>query len=59
MFSFLKSKQKSILGLDISSTSIKLLELSQSDAGLRVESYGVESLPDNAVVEKNVAAIED
>ena len=59
MFSFLKKKQKSILGLDISSTSIKLLELSQSDAGLRVESYGVEPLPDNAVVEKNVAAIEE
>ena len=59
MFSFLKNKRKSILGLDISSTSIKLLELSESDAGLRVESYGVEPLPENAVVEKNVAAIEE
>lgn len=44
-----------MLGLDISSTSVKLLELSRSGGKYRVESYGVEPLPENAVVEKNIA----
>ncbi|MCB1644999.1 MAG: pilus assembly protein PilM [Pseudomonadales bacterium] len=43
-----------MLGLDISSTSVKLLELSRSGNKYRVESYGVEPLPENAVVEKNI-----
>jgi len=55
-------KSPAMLGLDISSTAVKLLELSQHSGrgGLRyrVESYSVEPLPPNAVVEKNVANIE-
>ncbi len=55
-------KTPAMLGLDISSTAVKLLELSQHSGrgGLRyrVESYAVEPLPPNAVVEKNVANIE-
>lgn len=47
-----------MLGLDISSTSVKLLELSKSGGKYRVESYGVEPLPENAVVEKNIADVE-
>ncbi|MBV1879249.1 MAG: pilus assembly protein PilM [Pseudomonadales bacterium] len=47
-----------MLGLDISSTSVKLLELSRSGGKFRVESYGVEPLPGNAVVEKNIADTE-
>lgn len=47
-----------MLGLDISSTSVKLLELSRSGGKYRVESYGVEPLPENAVVEKNIADVE-
>ena len=43
-----------MLGLDISSTSVKLLELSKTGNSYRVESYGVEPLPANAVVEKNM-----
>jgi type IV pilus assembly protein PilM len=49
-----KNKQSIVLGLDISSTSAKLLELSHSGGKFRVESYAVASLPPNAVVEKNV-----
>jgi len=48
-------KQPPVLGLDVSSTSVKLLELSRSAAGYRVESYGVKPLPPSAVVEKNIA----
>jgi len=45
------------LGVDISSTSVKVLELSQSGGRYRVEGYGVEPLPQNAVVEKNIADV--
>lgn len=47
-----------MLGLDISSTSVKLLELSRAGGKYRVESYGVEPLPENAVVEKNISDVD-
>jgi type IV pilus assembly protein PilM len=51
-----------MLGLDISSTAVKLLELSRSTGRsgtqYRVESYAVEPLPANAVVEKNIADVD-
>jgi type IV pilus assembly protein PilM len=43
-----------IIGLDISSTAVKLLELGRSGGGYRVESYAVEPLPPNSVVEKTI-----
>ena len=55
-------KKPTMLGLDISSTAVKLLELSQHTARggvrYRVESYAVEPLPPNSVVEKNIADVE-
>lgn len=48
----------SLVGLDISSTAVKLLELSRQGAGYRVEAYGVEPLPADAVVEKNINDVE-
>ena len=51
--SLLSRKKPVILGLDISSTSVKLLELEQDGDNFRVQSLAVEPLPDNAVVEKN------
>lgn len=53
-----KQKQPVVLGLDISSTAIKLLELGRSGDRFRVESYAVEPLPANSVIEKNIADIE-
>ena len=53
-----KRKKPTILGLDISSTSVKLLELSQDGDKYRVQSLAVEPLPDNAVVEKNIQDVE-
>jgi len=55
---FLSRKKPPLLGLDISSTSVKLMELSKTGASYRIEGIGVEPLPANAVVEKNVAEIE-
>ncbi|NNJ98633.1 MAG: pilus assembly protein PilM [Gammaproteobacteria bacterium] len=51
--SLLSRKKPVILGLDISSTSVKLLELEQDGNNYIVKSLAVEPLPDNAVVEKN------
>ena len=53
MFQF-KKKSTPLLGIDISATAIKLLELSRSGSKYRVESYSVEPLPANAVVDKNI-----
>ncbi len=58
VFGFLKKGPNIMLGLDISSTSVKLLELSRNGDKYRVESYGVEPLPENAVVEKNISDVE-
>ncbi len=49
-----KRKVTPVLGLDISSTTVKLLELSYTGGKYRVESYAVSSLPLDAVIEKNV-----
>lgn len=58
MLPFLQKKNSALLGLDISSTSVKLLELSRQGDRYRVESYGVEPLPQNAVVEKSINDVE-
>lgn len=47
-----------LVGVDISSTAVKLLQLSQSGGRYRVEHYAVEPLPPNAVVEKNIVEVE-
>jgi len=52
--SLLKKKNKTLLGVDISSTSVKLLELSHSNGRYQVESYASEQLPANAVVEQSI-----
>lgn len=54
----MEQKAKPVLGLDISSTSVKLLELSRHGDSYRVECYAVKALPPNAVVEKNITDIE-
>lgn len=57
MLPFLK-KSAPLVGIDISATAVKLLELSRSGARYRVESYAVEPLPQNSVVEKNITDIQ-
>ena len=57
MFLF-RSRQTPILGIDISSTSVKLIELSKTGSGFRVESHAVEPLPNEAVAEKVIQDVE-
>lgn len=47
-----------LLGLDISSTAVKLLELSRKGGRYKIESYAVEPLPLGSVVEKAIADAE-
>ena len=47
-----------LVGVDISSTAVKLLQLSETGGRYRVEHYAVEPLPPNAVVEKNIVEVE-
>ena len=54
MLPFLSQKAQRVLGVDISTTAVKLLELSKSGDRYRVDSYGVEPLPPSAVVEKTI-----
>ncbi|HSH29988.1 MAG TPA: pilus assembly protein PilM [Thiohalobacter sp.] len=58
MAQIFKSRKPPLVGLDISSTAVKLLELSRSGDRYRVESYAVEPLPPNSVVEKSVTDAE-
>jgi type IV pilus assembly protein PilM len=47
-------KAKNLLGVDISSTAVKLLELSYTGGRYRIENYVIRPLPPNAVLEKNI-----
>ena len=54
----LKRNKTTMLGLDISSSAVKLLELSEQNNRFRVEGYAVEPIPPNSVVEKTITDIE-
>ena len=57
--SLLQKKNAPLIGLDISSSSIKLVELSDAGKGvLRLERYASEPLPRGAVVDGNIDNIE-
>lgn len=58
MLPFLGKKAQRLLGVDISSTAVKVLGLSKTGDRYRVECYGVEPLPANSVVEKNITDVE-
>ncbi len=51
-------KKTPLVGIDISSTSVKVLELSQSGSAYRVENHALEPLPADAVSEKTISDVE-
>ena len=57
MLKLFGGRKSGLIGLDISASAIKLLELSRDDGGYVVESYGVEPLPENTVVEQNIVDV--
>lgn len=54
----LVKKRPPILGVDISASSVKVLELSQAGEHFRVERYAVEPMPQNAMVEHSITEVD-
>lgn len=54
MLRLYRKPSKGLIGVDISSTSVKLLELSVKNGRYWVESYALVPLPEGSVVEKNI-----
>lgn len=58
-FAMFSPKARQLAGLDISSSSVKLVELSGSEKeGFRVERYAIEPMPRDAVVDGNIANLD-
>ena len=53
-----RKKRPPLIGIDISASSVKILELSKTADTYRVERYAVEPLPQNAVVEHAITEID-
>src|SRR5436309_9651749 len=54
-----KTKAPSLVGVDISSTSVKMVELSDvGKAGFRLERYAIEPLPKDVVADGNISNME-
>ena len=54
-----KTKPPALIGVDISSTAIKLVELAQTGSGAyRLERYTIEPLPKDVVVDGNIAHLD-
>jgi type IV pilus assembly protein PilM len=50
-------KTSTLLGVDISSTSVKILQIGAAGNSYRLDNYVIRALPDNSVVEKNISDI--
>lgn len=51
-------KQNAVLSIDISTSAVKLLELSKMGTRYRVESFAVTPLPQDAMIDKNIANVD-
>ena len=55
-FDFLQAKSAALVGVDISSSAVKMVEIAEAGKNLyRVERYAIESLPKDAVVDGNIS----
>ena len=58
-FDFLSATTQPLIGVDISSSFIKMVEIAEAGKGLyRVERYVIEPLPKDTVTDGNIANIE-
>ncbi|HEU4708620.1 MAG TPA: pilus assembly protein PilM [Methylophilaceae bacterium] len=58
-FDFFKERTPPLIGVDISSTSVKMVELAEGGKGAyRLESYAIAPLPKDAVVDGNIAGLD-
>jgi type IV pilus assembly protein PilM len=56
--SILNPKARSMVGLDISSSAVKMVELSGGAGAYQLERYAIEPLPSGAVVDGNIANLD-
>lgn len=54
-----KPRTKPVLGLDISTSSVKVVELAKAGTSYRAQTYAVEPMPANAIADKVIQNIED
>src|SRR5437588_11269216 len=58
-FAFLQTKSPPLIGVDISSTALKLVELTEAGKGAyRLERYAIEPLPKDVVTDGNIANLD-
>ncbi len=53
-----KLRSKPVLGLDISTSSVKIVELAKAGTSYRAQSYAVEPMPSNAIADKVIVDLE-
>jgi len=53
-----EKKKEPVIGLDIGSTNVRLLQLSRHGSGYRIDHFALEALKEGAVVEKAVRDVE-
>ncbi|MCX7627252.1 MAG: pilus assembly protein PilM [Methylophilaceae bacterium] len=59
MFDFFKARTPPLIGVDISTASVKMVELAEENKGhYRLERYAIVPLPRDAVVDGNIANLE-
>jgi type IV pilus assembly protein PilM len=59
LFDFFKEHTPPLIGVDISSTTVKMVELSDDGKGApRLERYAITALPRDSVVDGNIASLE-
>lgn len=57
--SLFRPSVRSLIGLDVSASSVKMVELADAGrGGIRLERYAIESLPRDAVADGNIASLE-
>lgn len=60
LFDFFKERTPPLIGVDISSTTVKMVELSgDGKSSIHLESYSIAPLPRDAVVDGNIASLEN
>jgi type IV pilus assembly protein PilM len=57
-FELFKPKHPTLVGIDVSASSVKLLELSLTQHGYRIESYATEHIVSDAVQEREIKNVE-
>lgn len=58
-FDFFSDKTPPLIGVDISSTSVKMVELTEGSRGnYRLDAYSIASIPKDAVVDGNITGLE-